>query len=126
MNYTTVVPGSDYLLTFRHSISADNGYGWERSPYPDCTKDGNPVEKVWYPSGQRLNPNTMNLSNVITEITTVPVGLVLPDVIKISNDTRVSWDNVGQILRPEEDAQYYEKCGYVSGAQEQDKVNRLS
>jgi hypothetical protein len=51
-----------------------------------------------------VNPNTLNLSRVIMEITVIPPSMALPSEIKISPETIVSMDIAGGILRPEEDA----------------------
>ena len=83
------------------------------------------VGKAYYPWGERVNPNTLNLSRVIMEITVIPPSIALPSEIKISPETIVSMDIAGGILRPEEDARYYEICGYVSDAQQQDALSLL-
>ncbi len=128
-NWVELTNMSDYtgseLVHFKHNMTVDNGYGITPLPQECLNLEHRIISKVYYPWGERVNPNTLNLSKVITEITIVPPNLVLPDEIKISPDTIVSMDGAGQILRPEEDESYYKACGYASSAQEHEILNRL-
>jgi hypothetical protein len=118
-------------LEFRHILSVDSGYKYTQLP-KDCLEMFYPavlIGKVYYPNGTRLDPNTMNLSEIITGIIKIPTEFKMPDEIKITNDTDVSWAVTGKILRPAEDAYYNDYCGLGEGGrndqEEIDVLNRL-
>jgi len=118
-------------LEVRHILSEEYGYRYEQLP-KDCLEMFYPavlIGKVYYPNGTRLDPNTMNLSSLITGIIKIPTEFIMPDEIKITNDTDVGWSATGKILRPAEDAYYNGYCGLGEGGrndqEEIDILNRL-
>jgi len=112
---TDINDSSVGTIRFIHNVTVYNGYSYTPLSLECDPVFHRPLTKAYYPSGERVDPSTISLSKVITDLTAVSLKppanttLLSQSGLQVSNITRIFIEPVGGVVGPSEDIEYQER-----------------